>query len=138
MKNATHRNIFLLVCMALSTSPGAAQTENSLMGVWRDPNDTVHVRTEPCGERVCGVVIWASEAAKADAKRGGTDDLIGTTVFRDFKQEKENVWRGRVFVPDIRATFSGTLTLVGKDQLRGSGCLLGKIVCKTRTWNRVS
>ncbi len=115
----------------------AQAQDDSLLGTWRDPKDTVHVRTEPCGDRVCGVVVWASDAAVAAARRGGTGELVGTTVFRNFKQAKPNVWRGKVYAPDVRMTFSGTLT-VDDNELRGKGCVLGGIVCKTRTWERVT
>jgi len=131
----------LPICAAavlLVAAPHVAYAQgDTLLGTWRNPKNTVHVRTEPCGNLVCGVVVWASDAARADAKRGGTGDLIGTTVFRNFKQEKPNVWRGKVYAPDVRMTFSGTLT-VDNNELRGKGCLIGGIGCKTRTWERVS
>ena len=83
-----------------------AEARDQSFGVWRNPSNSVHVRAEPCGARMCGVVVWASDKAKADAARGGTPQLIGARLFRDFRQEKPGVWRGRVFVPDINKTFS--------------------------------
>ena len=46
-------------------------------------------------------------------------------------------WKGKVFVPDIRKTFSGTLQFEGSDRMTGKGCVLLGIVCKSQTWSRV-
>ncbi len=143
MLRLMHRTaLAALVSATLGSVVAFAQTapeaKDSLIGVWRDPGDSVHVRTAPCGDRICGSVIWANDKAKADARRGGTQELLGTMVFRDFKRVKANVWRGRVFVPDLNVTFSGTLTLLNNGQLRGKGCLVAGVGCKTRTWTRVS
>ncbi len=120
-------------CLGATT----AAAQDGLIGTWQDPKDSVHVRTQPCGEAICGVVVWATDQAKERARRAGTQQLIGTTVFRDFHQQKANQWRGRVFVPDQNTTFSGTITLVDPNTIRGTGCLLGRIICKSRTWHRV-
>lgn len=49
--------------------------------------DSVHVEVQRCGSGMCGTVIWANEKAIADAKRGGTDNLMGLQLFRDFSME---------------------------------------------------
>jgi uncharacterized protein (DUF2147 family) len=120
----------------LSASPVTAAPDSSF-GTWRNPSDSVHVRAEPCGERMCGIVIWANDKAKADARRGGTNQLIGAELFRDFSLEKPGIWRGKVFVPDIGETFSGTITIVDDRTLKGEGCLLGRIACKSQVWIRL-
>ena len=124
------------VLAILFASPAMAADRS--FGVWRNPANSVHVRAEPCGQRLCGVVVWASDKAKADAKRGGTDQLVGAQLFREFALEAPGKWRGRVFVPDLGKTFSGTITVIDERTLQGKGCLLGRIVCKSQTWKRLS
>ena len=114
-----------------------AEARDQSFGVWRNPSNSVHVRAEPCGARMCGVVVWASDKAKADAARGGTPQLIGARLFRDFRQEKPGVWRGRVFVPDINKTFSGTVSVLDPNRIEGKGCLVGRIGCKSQIWTRI-
>lgn len=126
-----------LAAAALLPALGSAAPVDGSSGVWRNPGDSVHIRAHPCGRTMCGTVIWASEKAKADAKRGGTDPLIGAQLFSGFVQEKNGVWRGKVFVPDIGKTFSGTITVVNERRLRGAGCLIGRIGCKSQIWTRV-
>lgn len=106
--------------------------------IWRNPGNSVHIRSHPCGEQaMCGTVVWANDKAKADAARGGTPNLIGTQLFRDFKLVRPGVWKGKVFVPDINQTFSGTVTLEAPDRIVGRGCLAFGIGCKSQTWTRV-
>ncbi len=126
----------VLIAAALAAAPAAA-TQDRSSGVWRNPGNSVHIRAHPCGKSMCGTVIWASDKAKADARRGGTETLIGAQLFSGFVPAGRRVWRGKVFVPDIGKTFSGTITVVDDHTLKGEGCLLGRIGCKSQVWTRV-
>jgi uncharacterized protein (DUF2147 family) len=106
-------------------------------GIWRNPHNTVHVEIRPCGDAACGYVVWASEQAIADARKGGTENLIGLQLFRDFVQDKDGAWRGKVFVPDLNVTFSGAAVPLDPDTLRAKGCLLGKFLCRSQIWRRI-
>lgn len=129
----------LIALAALSGRPVlAAETAGRSFGFWRNPSDSVRIRVHPCGRTMCGTVVWASDKAKADALRGGTASLVGNQLFRDFSEEREGVWRGRVFVPDIGKTFSGTVTVLDPNRLEGRGCLIGKVGCKSQIWVRVT
>ena len=71
----------------------AANTDRSV-GLWRNPKNSVHVRSHPCGASMCGTVVWANDKAKADAARGGTATLVGSQLFRNFTRELEVGTRG--------------------------------------------
>jgi len=129
--------IALLPFALALAAPAQAQSADLAQSVWRNPRDSVHVRFEPCGALLCGTVIWASDKAIADAARGSSTPLVGTRIFRDFHPVQANVWRGRVFVPDIASTFSGRITLDG-DRMIGRGCLFAGLGCKSQTWTRVT
>ncbi|MDG2533604.1 DUF2147 domain-containing protein [Sphingomonas sp. HITSZ_GF] len=119
--------------LLLSTAP----LPDGIEGVWANPHNSVHVRYEKCGKgALCGTVVWASDKAKADAKRGGTDELVGTQIFRNLYKDGPNRWKGKVFVPDIRKTFAGTVTIEG-DKMVGRGCLVLGVGCKSQTWTRI-
>ncbi|MBS90453.1 MULTISPECIES: DUF2147 domain-containing protein [Sphingobium] len=129
---------FVLAAMLLLATSASVEAQRASFGVWKNPQDSVHVRAQPCGSRMCGVVVWASDKAKADARRGGTNDLVGLILFRDFVPEKKGVWRGSVFVPDIGQTFSGTITTLDDRRMEGKGCLTGRIMCKSQIWTKVN
>ena len=86
----------------------------------------------------CATVIWANDKAKADSARGGTKNLVGTELFRDFRQVSAKVWKGKVFVPDLNAVFSGTATVKDQDTIVARGCLFGNFGCKSQAWTRVN
>lgn len=111
--------------------------QNRSFGVWRNPSNSVHMRAEPCDQSMCGVIVWANEKAKADALKGSDEPLVGSRLFREFKQERAGVWRGKVFVPDIGKTFSGTITILDENRIQARGCLVGRIGCKSQVWVRV-
>ena len=105
--------------------------------VLRNPQNSVHVRIHPCGTTRCGTVVWANAKAKADSARGGTPNLVGTELFREFREVSPKVWKGKVFVPDVNRVFSGTGTVKDKDTIVARGCLIGSIGCKSQVWTRV-
>lgn len=129
--------LIALVPLCLIMGVSNASAAEQFLGVWRNPKNSVHVEMRPCGTSLCGVVVWADDKAKADAAKGSEAPLIGSTLLRDFRQEKPDMWRGRVYVPDIGMTFSGTISIVDADHLKGRGCLLGRIACKSQMWTRV-
>ena len=122
------------VLLLVAAQPLPQPTEET---VWRNPQNSVHVRIHPCGESMCGTVIWANAKAKADSARGGTPNLIGTELFRKFQVTAPNVWTGRIFVPDMNRTFTGTGKLLDRNTLVARGCLAKNFGCKSQTWTRV-
>ena len=105
--------------------------------VLRNPSNSVHVRVHPCGKGRCGTVVWANAKAKADSARGGTPNLVGTELFREFNEVSPKVWKGKIFVPDLNKVFTGTGTVKDQNTVVARGCLIGNIGCKSQTWTRV-
>ncbi len=127
--------LFAMPVAASADGNGAASPVST---EWRNPSNSVHIRLTPCGgDKVCGKVIWASEKAKADARRGGTQNLIGANLFREFRRVGPGQYKGRVFVPDMNRTFSGHIRLDGNSMI-GKGCVLAGLICKSQTWTRIS
>ena len=106
--------------------------------VLRNPSNSVHVRVHPCGKSRCGTVVWANDKAKADSARGGTRNLVGTELFREFTEVSPKVWKGKVFVPDMNAVFSGSATIKDQNTIVARGCLIANLGCKSQAWTRVN
>ena len=126
-----------LIAVTAVTPANAAGSDDVVLGNWRNIRNTMHIEMYHCGESICGRVAWASDEALADARRGGTTSLIGTEVFRDFHKDARGNWSGRVFVPDINKTFSGTIVIVDRNTLKGSGCLIGRVFCRAKVLVRI-
>jgi uncharacterized protein (DUF2147 family) len=128
----------LAIAAALMLGPVPALAQRSSQdNVFRNPSNSVHVRIHPCGKGRCGTVVWANDKAKADSARGGTRNLIGTELFKEFREISPKVWKGKVFVPDLNKVFSGTGTIKDQNTIVARGCLIAGIGCKSQTWTRV-
>ena len=126
-----------LAAAATLAAAAPAAADAGPIGVWRNPKNSVHVQIQECGKAICGVVVWASPKAQADARKGGTDKLVGMQLLRNFTPVKPGSWKGKVFVPDVNATFTGTAELVDAQTLKARGCLFAGIACKTQLWKRL-
>ena len=60
-----------LFALATILAVTAASAEAAIDGQWRNPSGSVTMSIAPCGKSLCGRVLWASEKAVADARRGG-------------------------------------------------------------------
>ena len=129
----------VLAAAALATlaSPALAQSRGGWDGIWRNASNSVRIKAARCGQGMCGRVVWASPKAQDDAARGGTERLVGTELFHDFRREDDGLWYGEVYVPDIDKTFQGTIEMQGPNTIVGTGCLFGNFGCKSQTWTRV-
>jgi uncharacterized protein (DUF2147 family) len=137
----------LLACAVLTLTVAAASAQAGpepdparagapWAGMWTNMNNTMHVRAARCGSAMCGTVVWADDKTKADIASKGRK-LIGTEVFRDFRQSGDNVWKGKVYVPAIDQTISGTIELTDPDSITASGCAFFGLGCQTRHWKRI-
>lgn len=106
------------------------------VGDWVNPARTLTVRTEPCGQLLCGRIVAASPTALADASDAGIPSLIGTSLLQDYKPTGAGTWQGRVYVPDMGGTYFSRLTELSPNQIRISGCILGGLLCKSQVWTR--
>jgi uncharacterized protein (DUF2147 family) len=137
MMNFRRVSTLLAVAASVASTVAAAAQPAAQDSVWRNPQDSVHVRIHACGTSRCGTVIWANDKAKADSARGGTPNLVGTQLFRDFRETSPRVWTGKVFVPDLNRVFSGTGTVKDANTIVARGCFAKNFGCKSQTWTRV-
>lgn len=109
-----------------------------VLGEWSNKDGSVIVAINPCGDALCGTVKSASEKAQVDARRGGTEKLIGTEVLTKFVPVRSGRWRGVVFVPDRNLRSKAELIQLDADRLRIRVCAVGRILCKSQVWQRTA
>jgi uncharacterized protein (DUF2147 family) len=126
-----------LVALAAAV-PVTASTEAALDGHWRNPKGNVIVRVAPCGESYCGIVVEASDKAKATARKGGTPNLIGTRILSGLHPAGDGSFKGQAFDPKRNIRAPATIRLFGSSTLVVKGCVLSGIICKEQRWTRVS
>ncbi|WP_188762818.1 DUF2147 domain-containing protein [Sandarakinorhabdus glacialis] len=125
---------------ANSPDPAAAVArlpDGAYLGTWQNPSGSVHIRAARCGKLVCGTIVYADEKARGDARRGGTDPLVGTQLFEEFTARGPREWRGRVFVPDMNRRVTGTARLLEDgNSIRVEGCA-AQVICRNQVWTRI-
>lgn len=130
----------LTAALAVTAIAAPAQAGGDITrsyGVWRNPKNTVHLEIKGCGPATCGVVVWASPKAEADARKAGADTLIGKQLLRDFEAQDNGSLKGRVWVPTLRVTLVGTADVLDARTMRAKGCVIGNLLCKSQIWTRL-
>ena len=125
---------FIFAMLAVqTTTPEPAPSP--IQGRWRSPGGNSIIDIGPCGDNLCGTVAWASAKAKKDASKA-TDQLIGTPLLTALQQKREGRWQGKLFIPDKNIRATAKIELAKTGQLKVSGCLAGKALCKAELWTR--
>jgi uncharacterized protein (DUF2147 family) len=129
--------ILIALAAGLATPAIAAPPSAPLQGLWLNPHGSVAVRTRPCGDKLCGWIVWANDAARNDAKESGVDTLIGTELLENYRPDGAR-WSGTVFVPDMGRHFSSRIDALTPTRLQIKGCILDGLVCKSQVWTRIA
>lgn len=126
----------LVLGLALVASAGAT-TVDPAVGLWSNPKGSLQVRTRRCGDGLCATVVNASAKARAKAAAAGVPSLIGTELFSNYRPTGDGDWVGTLYVPDKGKRVSSKLETNAGRSVKVSGCLIGRILCKTQTWTRI-
>lgn len=127
----------VLFSAAVAAIPSAATARVPIEGRWLNPKGSVTVRVAPCGDAYCATVVDANAKAKATAKKGGTPNLIGTQVMRDFRPAGHGIYKGRAFDPKRNIHAPATIRMLGDSTLVVKGCLISGFICKEQRWSRI-
>ncbi len=123
----TRSRIAVLLFMLAPSAPGFAASESPL-GVWQRDNGASRVQFAPCGETLCGTVVWLRDR--------DSPSHLGQRVFFEMKAKGPNTWSGKALNPEDGRTYSGVMTLSGAT-LTTSGCVLAGLICRSAGWSRV-
>lgn len=119
----------------LALSAAQARTAQPIEGLWRNPIGSAIIRVAPCGNLLCGTVVWASARGQAEVART-TSHVVGTTVLTEVKPASPNRWAGRLFIPDDNVHVSARMELVGNRTLKLTGCAFAGLFCRSQLWTR--
>ncbi|MDR3462378.1 MAG: DUF2147 domain-containing protein [Beijerinckiaceae bacterium] len=114
------------VALGLTFLAGSALAD-SAQGVWLRAEGTSKVKIEPCGDALCGVVVWLKDP--------NSPSKIGEKVFFGMKPSGSNSWTGSAYNPEDGRTYDGQMKTSG-DHLVTTGCALGGMICRSVSWTR--
>lgn len=125
--------ILVSALLASSELQAQASTTGNISGEWWTPGFNAKVRIEPCGDAVCGRIVWLwDEAPKGVADK---DPLVGRLVIDRMQAAEAGFWRGgRLYNPEDGRDYKGSLQLQSPQRLVVDGCVL--FFCQTQVWRR--
>ena len=124
--------------LAFVVSPTTAETPMppDVTGIWIDHTGQGAVEITPCGQRICGRVVWLKDP-KHKSRSG--KPICGTQVLGDLQRQTANSWEaGWIYNPEDEERFSAALKLANADTLLVTGYLGIKLLGETFTWKRSS
>lgn len=117
-----------------------AQSADDAFGVWRHPENGSHVEMYRCKPDLCAKIVKVIDAQKTDDKNADaakrSQPIVGLVIMQGAKKTGTASWAGNLYNRADGKTYSGTITVKGKDALDLAGCV-AVILCKTLTWTRV-
>lgn len=140
------RSVLPLALLATLLPPISSALAADATGVWATKEGKSHVRISPCGDKLCGEIIWLKEPNGEDGKpktdRNNIDDslrsrpIIGLQMLSGFVPDGENEWEnGTIYNPEDGKTYTSKMELVNPSTLEVKGCVL--MFCQTQSWTRV-
>ncbi len=119
--------VAIAAALCLATSLPAVAATASVDGVWMRSDGMAKVKFSPCGQGMCGSVVWL--------KHLEGPGKVGEQVFFGMAQTAANTWTGTAHNPEDGNDYDGSMTLSG-NRLTTKGCALGGAICKSQSWSR--
>ena len=114
---------------ALAQSPQPQPQPAEPTGVWIDHTGRGAVEITPCGDALCGRVVWIKDT--------GNTKACGVQILGEVKPAGAGVWgKGWIYDPEEDSKFDVELKPLAGDKLRVVGYLGTKLFSETMTWKR--
>lgn len=137
-----------LVLLAVQlAAPAAAQTPTPA-GVWLHANGRIQVEIAPCGDRLCGKMVWfrwpndAQGLPLVDLKNADPAlrkrPLLGLQILYGLRRTGETTWEdGRIYNPDDGVDYRASMSIQRDGSLRVRAYVLVPLLGKTFIWSRI-
>ena len=136
-----------LIFALLPATPSAAQGPTPA-GVWLDASERVQVEIAPCGDELCGTLVWfrwpndAQDLPLVDLKNADpalrSRPLMGLKILYGLHRTGERAWEGgKIYNPDSGRDYNATMSIRDDGTLRVRAYVLHPIFGKTQIWTRI-
>jgi uncharacterized protein (DUF2147 family) len=150
------RFLYLLLALLLVATEGRASSQTpsgeqrpTPVGIWLHPNKRLQIEIVPCGERLCGTLVWFQRPNDAqglplvDVKNKNpalrTRPLLGLSILYGLRRTGDNTWEdGKIYNPDDGNDYNGQMSIEDDGTLRLRAYVLLPALGKTFIWTRVS
>jgi uncharacterized protein (DUF2147 family)/peptidoglycan/LPS O-acetylase OafA/YrhL len=137
-----------LLLLSLVLVAGSRAWAATPVGTWYAEGGAAKVAIEPCGEELCGHVVWLRAPLDEDGcdlrDRRNPDRTLrgrkvdGLEILRGLTRRPDGTWvNGRIYDPASGSTYTCQLALDGDDRLQLRGYVGIPLFGRTTTWTRV-
>jgi uncharacterized protein (DUF2147 family) len=124
------RRLAFSLSLSLAAVAASPVLADDISGTWLRESGLSKVKFAPCGNAICGNIVWIKPGVDTPAK-------VGQRLFFDMKPSGANTWSGSAINPDDGKTYSGKMSLSGAT-LTTEGCAMGGLICRSSTWTRAN
>jgi uncharacterized protein (DUF2147 family) len=118
------------------------------VGVWLHDNKRIEIEIAPCGEMLCGKLVWfkrpndAQGSPLIDLKNPDSAlrarPLLGLSVLNGLRRTGANTWTdGNIYDPDDGTTYATSMSMQDDGSLQVRAYVLLPILGKTFLWTRM-
>ena len=137
--------VLMALAVILPAGPGAFAGD--VTGLWLTDDGEGVVEITPCGELLCGRIVWLKEPydEKGQPIRDVNNPtpaerdrlLCGAQIIQDLKHQDDDSWDGGyVYDPEEGKSYRVMLKAAGDDRLEVRGYIGIKSIGETRIWTR--
>jgi uncharacterized protein (DUF2147 family) len=137
---------FFLLALLAAAPVGASNP--TPVGVWLHANGRIEVEIAPCGDRLCGKLVWfkwpndAQGRPLVDLKNPAPKlrkrPLLGLTILTGLRSAGDGTWEdGTIYNPDDGITYEALMSFAGDGNLRVRAYVMFPFLGETQIWTRV-
>ena len=141
------RFVFSLLPALLATTSVDAQSPTPV-GVWLHANKRIQVEIAPCGDQLCGKLVWfrwpndAQGRPLVDLKNPDpalrTRPLLGLAILHGLRRAGDGSWQdGKIYNPDDGGDYSAQVSLQHDGALSVRAYVIDPNLGETQIWTRV-
>lgn len=137
----------LVAATVLCGTQARAQASLDVAGTWLTEDGRAKIRTEHCGDKLCGYVVWMKQPLtdkgepKTDIKNPDpakrNRPSIGLELMAGLKAEDETHYSGQIYNAEDGKMYDVTVSIEKAEELNVHGCLL-RFLCGSQSWERVA
>jgi uncharacterized protein (DUF2147 family) len=137
----------LLVAMLAVMVPAASHAqqklpEDELIGDWSLPADGLVIHTYRCGDAFCGRIVKVADPTRRDIYNPDPAlrrrSLVGIVIAPSLYKKDSTTWQGKFYNAVNGYSYNSTLNLIDRDRFTLHSCLLGGLICHTKSFYRVA
>ena len=147
VKMATRATIACLLVALGGGAYGTAPTSSDITGTWLVENGEAHIEVEPCGDGLCGTVVWMREPYDEHGNEKidifNPDEtlrdrkIVGLRIMEVFPKKDKLAWKGTIYDANTGSTYRCTLEPRGENRIKFRGYIGITLFGRTTHWTRV-